>query len=135
MRTGVFTDAIRRLDEPTVEGIIALSQGVHLVLPKSFLPGDCAIMVPRTDDGRVLFAIPWHDRALIGTTDTPVAQAALEPRPLPEEIDFLLTHAARYLSKDPRREDVLSVFRDRIPKGLQSSFGFLFNSPIPFREV
>lgn len=108
--TGVFTDSIRQLDEPAAEGIIALSQGVHLVLPKSFLPGDCAIMVPRTDDGRVLFAIPWHDRALIGTTDTPVDEAALEPRPLPEEIDFLLTHAARYLSKDPRREDVLSVF-------------------------
>lgn len=108
--TGVFTDSIRRFDEPAAEEIIALSQGVHLVLPKSFLPGDSAIMVPKTDDGRVLFAIPWHGRALIGTTDTPVTHAALEPRPLPEEIDFLLTHAARYLSKDPRREDVLSVF-------------------------
>ena len=108
--TGVFTDAVRRLDEPGAEGLVCPSQGVHLVLPKSFLPGDSAIMVPKTDDGRVLFAIPWHDRALIGTTDTPVTGIALEPRALPEEIDFLLTHAARYLSKDPRREDVLSVF-------------------------
>ncbi|MEY2409549.1 MAG: glycerol-3-phosphate dehydrogenase [Verrucomicrobiota bacterium] len=108
--TGVFTDSIRRFDEPGAASIISPSQGVHLVLPKSFLPGDSAIMVPRTDDGRVLFAIPWHDRALIGTTDTPVTATELEPRPLPEEIDFLLTHAARYLSKDPRREDVLSVF-------------------------
>jgi len=108
--TGVFTDSVRRLDEPEAEPLVTVSQGVHIVLPKSFLPGDSAIMVPKTDDGRVLFAIPWHGRALIGTTDTPVAEAELEPRALPEEIDFLLTHAARYLSKDPRREDVLSVF-------------------------
>jgi glycerol-3-phosphate dehydrogenase len=108
--TGVFADAVRKLDEAEAEPLLSPSQGVHLVLPKPFLPGDSAIMVPRTDDGRVLFAIPWHDRALIGTTDTPVAQADLEPRPLAEEIEFLLTHAARYLSKDPRREDVLSVF-------------------------
>ncbi len=108
--TGVFADAVRRLDETDAEALVSPSQGVHLVLPKSFLPGDSAIMVPRTDDGRVLFAIPWHDRALIGTTDTAVAEAALEPRALPEEVEFLLAHAARYLSKDPRREDVLSVF-------------------------
>ena len=108
--TGVFADAVRKLDELESEPLLSPSQGVHLVLPKSFLPGDSAIMVPKTDDGRVLFAIPWHDRALIGTTDTPVTQVELEPRPLAEEIEFLLTHAARYLSKDPRREDVLSVF-------------------------
>ena len=108
--TGVFTDSLRRLDEPGVPPIIAPSQGVHIVLEKSFLPGDSAIMVPKTDDGRVLFAIPWHDRVLIGTTDTPVDQAQIEPTPLPEEIDFLLTHAARYLTQDPRRQDVLSVF-------------------------
>jgi len=108
--TGVFADAVRKLDEPEAGSLLSPSQGVHLVLPKSFLPGDSAIMVPKTDDGRVLFAIPWHDRALIGTTDTPVTQAELEPRPLAEEIEFLLTHAARYLSKDPRHEDVLSVF-------------------------
>jgi glycerol-3-phosphate dehydrogenase len=108
--TGVFTDAIRRLDEPATPPLIAPSQGAHIVLDKSFLPGDSAIMVPKTDDHRVLFAIPWRDRVLIGTTDTPVAQADLEPRPLPEEIGFLLTHAARYLTKDPKRADVLSAF-------------------------
>ena len=58
-------------------------------------------MVPHTDDGRVLFAIPWHDRVVVGTTDTPVERAQLEPRPLEEEIEFLLSHAARYLTKDP----------------------------------
>jgi glycerol-3-phosphate dehydrogenase len=108
--TGVFTDGVRRLDDPQAAPTLAPSQGVHLVLPRHFVPGNSAIMVPRTDDGRVLFIIPWHDRALVGTTDTPVRDVALEPRPLEEEVSFLLEHAARYLAEDPRREDVLSVF-------------------------
>jgi glycerol-3-phosphate dehydrogenase len=108
--TGPFTDAVRRMDDSEAPPIIAPSQGAHLVLDRSFLPGESAIMVPRTDDGRVLFAIPWHGRVLVGTTDTPVTDVSPEPRPLPEEIDFLLTHVARYLSRKPAREDVLSVF-------------------------
>lgn len=108
--TGVFTDGVRRLDDPHATPIIQTSQGVHLVLDRSFLPGESAIMVPHTDDGRVLFAIPWNGRVLLGTTDTPVPEASLEPRALPEEVDFLLRHAARYLTKDPGPEDVLSVF-------------------------
>ncbi len=108
--TGVFVDGVRRMDDPAASSIIAPSQGVHLVLDKSFLPGESAIMVPHTADGRVMFAVPWHDRVVIGTTDTPVAEVSLEPRPLPEEIEFLLGHAARYLTRDPRPEDVLSIF-------------------------
>lgn len=108
--TGAFTDAVRRMDESGVKPIIVPSQGVHIVLDKSFLPGDTAIMVPHTSDGRVLFAIPWHNRVLVGTTDTPIDEVSLEPRPLQEEIDFLLEHAVRYLSKDPTPADVLSVF-------------------------
>jgi glycerol-3-phosphate dehydrogenase len=108
--TGAFTDAIRRMDDPDVKPMIQPSQGVHLVLDKSFLPGGNAIMVPHTDDGRVLFAIPWYDRVVVGTTDTPVEKARLEPRPLEEEIEFLLSHTARYLTKDPGREDILSAF-------------------------
>jgi len=108
--TGVFTDSIRRMDNKDVSSIIQASQGVHIVLDKSFQPGESAIMVPKTDDGRVLFAVPWHDRIIVGTTDTPVESPSLEPRALDEEIDFLLTHAARYLTKDPEPEDVLSVF-------------------------
>ncbi len=108
--TGVFGDSVRRMEEPSASGMITFSQGIHLVLDRSFLPGDSAMMVPRTDDGRVLFVIPWHDRALVGTTDTPVAQPELEPRPLAEEVHFLLSHAARYLTKAPESEDVLSVF-------------------------
>jgi glycerol-3-phosphate dehydrogenase len=83
---------------------------VHLVLDRSFLPGDCAVMVPHTDDGRVLFAVPWHGRVIVGTTDTPVSAVSPEPRPLEGEIRFLLDHAGRYLARRPKRGDVLSVF-------------------------
>ncbi len=108
--TGVFADDIRKFDEPTTELLLSPSQGIHIVLDKSFLPGDHAIMIPKTDDGRVLFAIPWHDRVIVGTTDTPVENVELEPRPLHEEVTFVLKHAARYLTKDPTTEDVLSVY-------------------------
>jgi len=83
---------------------------VHIVLDRDFLPGDSAIMVPHTSDGRVLFAVPWHGRVVVGTTDTPVPAASLEPRALEEEIEFLLTAAIRYLTRDPMASDVLSVF-------------------------
>jgi glycerol-3-phosphate dehydrogenase len=108
--TGVFTDSIRRMDDTNSKNIIVSGQGIHIVLDKSFLPGDSAIMVPHTDDGRVLFAIPWHDYVLVGTTDTEVDEFLLEPIPQEEEIKFLLSHAARYLTKDPTREDILSIF-------------------------
>jgi glycerol-3-phosphate dehydrogenase len=107
---GVFVDSIRKMDAPCAVTLISPSQGVHLVLDKSFLPGESAIMVPHTEDGRVLFAVPWHNRVIIGTTDTPMIDPQIEPIPLPEEIDFILTHAARYLSKGPGPEDVLSAF-------------------------
>ena len=90
--------------------LVAASQGIHLVFDRSFLPGHSAVMVPRTADGRVMFAIPWHGHTLVGTTDTHVDSAALEPRPLPAEIDFVLATAAQYLAKAPQRRDVLSAF-------------------------
>jgi glycerol-3-phosphate dehydrogenase len=108
--TGAFSDEIRHLDDQSAKPMIAASQGVHLVLDKSFLPGETAIMIPQTDDGRVLFAIPWHDCVVVGTTDTPVDKVLTEPVPLEEEIDFLITHAARYLTKDPDKSDILSAF-------------------------
>ncbi len=108
--TGVFADSVRRMDDPQAAPTVTPSQGVHLVLPYAFFPGSHALMVPRTDDGRVLFVVPWHRRALVGTTDTPVSRIEVEPRPLEEEIAFLLEHAGRYLARDPRREDVLSVY-------------------------
>ena len=108
--TGAFTDEVRLMDDPDAKPMIVPSQGVHIVLDRSFLPGDSAIMVPKTDDGRVLFAIPWYDRVVVGTTDTPVPAAELEPLPLPEEIEFLLLHCARYMTRDPGPDDVLSTF-------------------------
>ena len=108
--TGVFTDSVRMMDDQAVKPMVQPSQGVHIVLDKSFLPGDSAIMVPETDDGRVLFAIPWHDRIVVGTTDTPLDEPSLEPRALEDELEFLLVHSQRYMTKDPTAEDVLSTF-------------------------
>lgn len=108
--TGVFVDELRQADDPEAGEIVAVSQGIHFVLPREFLPGDTALMVPRTADGRVLFGVPWHNRVVFGTTDTPLRKKSLEPRALKEERDFVLEHAARYLSRDPADGDILSVF-------------------------
>jgi glycerol-3-phosphate dehydrogenase len=108
--TGVFTDSIRRMADDAAEQLVVTSQGIHLVFNRSFLKGDTALMVPRTPDGRVLFVIPWHGHAVAGTTDTPLDAPSLEPRPLDEEIEFILETAGRYLSRPPTRADVLAVY-------------------------
>ncbi len=109
--TGVFTDSVRKMDNKLSQDIMTSSQGVHLVLDKSFLPGNSGIMVPHTQDGRVLFAVPWRERTLIGTTDILVNNYPLEPIPTESEITFLLEHASKYLTKDPQRSDVKSVLQ------------------------
>jgi glycerol-3-phosphate dehydrogenase len=98
------------MDDPDVHDTLRPSQGTHIVLDRSFLPGDAAIMIPKTDDGRVLFAIPWNDRIVVGTTDEEVPGPELEPTPMPQELEFLVEHAGRYLVKDPTYDDVLSAF-------------------------
>jgi len=108
--TGIFTDETRRLANPAAPPMIQPSQGIHLVLDREFLRGTTAIMVPHTSDGRVLFAIPWHQHAVVGTTDTPIDAPSYEPLPFEHEIAFILDTAAEYLSRPPRREDVLSVY-------------------------
>lgn len=108
--TGIFTDIVLNYDDKEHEHILTLSQGIHIVLDKKFLPGKTAIMVPQTDDGRVLFAVPWYDKIIIGTTDTPVDTPSLEPVALEEEIDFILKHIGRYFTKDPQHTDIRSVF-------------------------
>lgn len=108
--TGIFTDTIRQMDDAKAKTIIAPSQGIHLVLPKKFQPSETAILVPHTEDGRILFMVPWHDRVLLGTTDTAVTKPQLEPKPLQSEIRFLLKYAAQYLAKAPKEKDILSVF-------------------------
>ncbi|QNE39277.1 glycerol-3-phosphate dehydrogenase/oxidase [Hymenobacter sp. NBH84] len=108
--TGIFVDEILQMDQPGAKKLVRPSQGVHIVLDKSFLPGNDAIMIPKTDDGRVLFAVPWHERVVLGTTDTPLSEYSQEPQALEEEIDFILRTAARYLARPPKRSDALSVF-------------------------
>lgn len=108
--TGPFADELRRMNDPEAKSMIAGSTGVHVVLDRSFLPGDNAIMVPRTADGRVLFAIPWYDKVVLGTTDVPTSKFVMEPWPTQEEVDFILENAEGYLDRSPTRDDVLSVF-------------------------
>jgi glycerol-3-phosphate dehydrogenase len=108
--TGPFADNLRRMDDPAAPALISPSQGIHLVFDQSFLPGNSAIMVPHTKDGRVMFAIPYLGATLVGTTDTPITESSLEPRALPGEIAFILETPGAYLQKAPVREDILSVF-------------------------
>jgi glycerol-3-phosphate dehydrogenase len=108
--TGPFADQLRRKADPSVQPMIAPSQGIHLVFDGSFLAGDSAIMVPHTSDGRVMFAIPWHGHTVVGTTDTPVPKATLEPVAMEQEVEFILHTASLYLARKPARGDVLSVF-------------------------
>ena len=122
--TGVFADDVMQMDKPSQDKLIAPSQGVHIVVEKSFFPGNSAMMIPKTDDGRVLFAVPWHNKTILGTTDTPVKDTSIEPKPLPEEIHFIIHHANKYLSKQVTEKDVLSTFaglRPLIKKGDASS--------------
>lgn len=108
--TGAFCDNLRLISNRKAEKIIQPSQGIHLVFDRKFLPTNNALMIPRTSDERVLFAIPWHDHAVFGTTDTPLEKPELEPKATAEEIEFILKTAAEYLENPPRREDILSVF-------------------------
>ena len=108
--TGVWVDNILKMDYPGNKQLVRPSQGVHLILDKKFLPGGYALMIPKTDDGRVLFAVPWHDYIIVGTTDTPLNYAPEEPLPLKEEVEFILRTAGKYLKLPPKRSDVLSVF-------------------------
>jgi glycerol-3-phosphate dehydrogenase len=108
--TGVYVDNILQMDRPDAPHIVRPSQGVHLTLDLSFLPGGNALMIPETDDGRVLFAVPWHDKLIVGTTDTLRDHPELEPHALEAEIEFILSTAGKYLVKKPLRSDVLAVF-------------------------
>lgn len=124
--TGVFSDEIRKLDLPDAVEILSPSQGIHIVLEKEFLPGDTAILIPRTDDGRVLFAVPWHDKIIVGTTDTAIEQVSIEPKALATEIEFVLHELSAYLTKEPMYDDIRSIFcglRPLVKGGAQSTAG------------
>ena len=112
--TGVWVDQLRHMDALTeglkIQPMVAPSQGVHLVVDRAFLPGEHALLVPKTDDGRVLFAVPWLGKLILGTTDTPRSDMPREPAPFEEEVAFILRESARYLAKPPKRSDVRSVW-------------------------
>jgi glycerol-3-phosphate dehydrogenase len=112
--TGVWVDQLRQQDGEAigrpVQAMVAPSQGVHIVVDREFLPGGQALMVPKTADGRVLFGVPWLGKVILGTTDTPRDDLALEPRPFRAEIDFILTESARYLTRAPVRKDIRSMW-------------------------
>ena len=108
--TGIFVNGVIKMDEAEAPNLVRPSQGVHLVVDREFLPGDDALMIPKTDDGRVLFAVPWHNKVVVGTTDTPITEASLEPMALEEEVDFILQTAGRYLEKPITRSDVRCIF-------------------------
>lgn len=108
--TGVWVDAIRQMEDGHARTMVAPSQGVHLTLPRSFLPGNQAVLIPKTDDGRVLFVVPWNGHTIVGTTDTPRKDLPLEPDASADDVDFILDTASRYLARDPSRADVTSVW-------------------------
>lgn len=112
--TGVWVDSVRRMDDTAAgrvsRAMVMPSQGVHLVVDRDFLPGDHALLVPRTRDGRVLFAVPWLGKLVLGTTDTLRSEIEEEPLALAEEARFILGEAANYLARAPRPQDVLSVW-------------------------
>lgn len=108
--TGVFVDNILQMNTPRAEKLVRPSQGVHLVIENKFLGSDAALMIPKTSDNRVLFAVPWHDKLLVGTTDTPIEEHSLEPRALEEEVNFILDTASKYFKLKIGKKDVLSVF-------------------------
>ncbi|MEM8864545.1 MAG: glycerol-3-phosphate dehydrogenase/oxidase [Planctomycetota bacterium] len=125
---GPFGDAVRTLSDPDADPWIQPSQGTHIVLDRSFMRSDAAMIIPKTSDGRVVFAVPWHDRLLVGTTDTARDDTPLEPQPLASEIDFLLETVAEYLTNKPTRDDIQSVFaglRPRVKQGESKATGKL----------
>ncbi len=108
--TGAFCDSVRTMSDDAAQPVVEFSQGIHLVFDRKFMPSDTAVMIPKTSDGRVLFCIPWLGATLVGTTDTPIASAKLEPEALESEIDFVIETVGQYLTKAPGRDDILSIF-------------------------
>jgi glycerol-3-phosphate dehydrogenase len=108
--TGVYVDEVLRMEDPQSPGMVAPSQGVHIVLSKKFFPTATALMIPKTSDKRVLFAVPWNNHVVVGTTDTPVDSVDAEPLPFREEISFIIYHFNKYLTSDIRESDIRSIF-------------------------
>lgn len=120
---GIFVDEIMSMDLPGHRRMVTPSQGTHIVVDKRFLQSDYAVMIPKTSDGRVLFAVPWHDKVVIGTTDIVRETPEAEPKPLKEEVDFILDTAALYMEPAPTYDDVESVYAGQRPLAASSKEG------------
>ncbi|MGW8314623.1 MAG: glycerol-3-phosphate dehydrogenase/oxidase [Bacteroidales bacterium] len=121
--TGVFVDQVIRMDDPGARQRVKPSQGIHLVMDRSFLKGPEALMIPKTPDGRVLFAVPWHEHVVVGTTDVEKQEAQLEPVAAPEEVEYILETAGRYMQHPPERGEVLSVYTGLRPLAAPAAEG------------
>jgi len=108
--TGVFVDGILKMDDPAARNSVVASQGIHLVFDRSVYSSEHALMIPKTSDGRVLFAVPWHQEVVVGTTDTLVGAPSMEPEALEEEINFILNTASQYLTKSLTRKEIKSIY-------------------------
>lgn len=121
--TGVFVDQILKMEDPKARQVVKPSQGIHLVMDPSFLKGQEALMIPKTSDGRVLFAVPWHNRIVVGTTDVEKEVAEIEPHAEETEVNYILETAKLYMIEPPGRDDVLSVFTGLRPLAAPSAEG------------
>jgi glycerol-3-phosphate dehydrogenase len=121
--TGVFVDDILKMEDPGAKEVVRPSQGIHLVLDRDYLEGGEALMIPKTSDGRVLFAIPWHNHVVMGTTDVEKQHAEIEPVAEEQEVEYILETARLYLEKPPARSDVLAVFTGLRPLAAPSGEG------------
>ncbi|GAA4447383.1 glycerol-3-phosphate dehydrogenase/oxidase [Ravibacter arvi] len=121
--TGVFVNDILEMDDRDKPPLVRPSQGAHVVVDRSFLKSDEAIMIPETSDGRVMFAVPWHSKVILGTTDLPVGAVSLDPKPMEEEVDYILETAGKYLVRQPRRADVLSIYAGLRPLAASEGSG------------
>jgi glycerol-3-phosphate dehydrogenase len=121
--TGVFVDDILKMENPDARDVVKPSQGIHLVLEPEFLKGKEALMIPRTSDGRVLFAVPWHNRVVVGTTDVEKQHAELEPLAEEKEVEYILATARLYMDHPPGRSDVQAVFTGLRPLAAPAAEG------------
>lgn len=114
--TGTFTDELLNLDDLTIKhNNVEAAQGTHLVFEPEIFNSDCALVIPKTTDGRILFVLPWHGKVVVGTTDIAVSKPVLDPKPRAEEISFILDTLNCYTNRQATINDIKSVFTGQRP--------------------
>jgi glycerol-3-phosphate dehydrogenase len=107
--SGPWADGVRRLDDPGAAPLLQVSSGTHIMLPRRFAPAEGGITIPKTEDGRVLFILPWEGGCLVGTTDDQ-ARVSDQPAASGEDVDYLLRHLERYFNLDVQRSDIRAAW-------------------------